>query len=196
MSEQMALNNSRQSARAFRVIMDTMARPGKVSTLPRLIEPSEPAYATSLTVLLSLGDHLTSIYLAEEFRKAEIEKALRFHTGSQLVHEQAPADFAVLNALHAEHALELWKRGTPEYPDQSASLIIQTTSLTQGEAVEFSGPGIETKTTVHIANITPTFWQARAEANAVIPLGIDLIFVTPHDILCCPRSTRVTVGGA
>jgi len=112
------------------------------------------------------------------------------------VREQAVADFAVLNALHAEQGLEYWKRGTPEYPDQSASLIIQTTSLTQGEAVQFSGPGIETTTTVHIANIMPSFWKARAEVNAVAPLGLDLIFVTPHDILCCPRSTRVTVGGA
>lgn len=195
MSEQAALNSSQQSARAFRVILDALARPGKVSQLPRLIGSSVPAFATSLTVLLSLGDHLTSIYLDHEFRVTAVEKLLRFHTGSQLVQERERTDFAVLNAARAEIGLERWKRGDPEYPDQSATLIIQTTSLNQGAPVQFAGPGIQSSTTVRIANVRPSFWEARAAVNAIAPLGIDLIFVTPSEILGCPRSTRVTVGG-
>ncbi len=196
MFNQATMNNSRQSARAFRVILDAMARPGKISQLPLVIDDSEPAFATSMTALLSLGDHLTSIYLAVEFRRPEIERLLRFHTGSQLVQDRSLCDFAVLTATEAESGLELWKRGNPEYPDQSATIIIQTTSLTQGHAVEFSGPGIQSTATVRIANITPSFWKARAEVNAVTPLGIDMIFVSPREILGCPRSTHVVhVGG-
>ena len=196
MFDQASMNNAKQGARAFRAILDAMARPGKICTLPILIDECEPAFATSLTILLALGDHLTSIYLAEEFRRAEIEKQLRFHTGSQLMQEQGRADFAVLNASGADIGLDLWKRGDPEYPDQSATLIIQSTSLSQGDPVQFSGPGVQSEISVRIANIMPSFWKARAEVNAIAPLGLDLLFVSPHAILGCPRSTRITVGDA
>src|SRR5665213_2650102 len=89
MFDQATLNNAQHGARAFRIILNSMARPGKVFTLPRLIEQSGPAYATTLTVLLALGDHLTSICLAEAFCTAEIEKLLRFHTASQLLEDRA-----------------------------------------------------------------------------------------------------------
>jgi alpha-D-ribose 1-methylphosphonate 5-triphosphate synthase subunit PhnH len=195
MFDQSTMNNAKQSARAFRAILDAMARPGKVLALPPLIEPLAPAHATSLTVLLTLADHLTNIHLDDALNLPAIEKALRFHTGAQLVRQQADADFAILDAGRAEDALLLWKRGTPEYPDQSATLIIQTPSLLRGEEVQFSGPGIQAATTVRIENIAPSFWKARAEANSVTPLGLDLLFVTQDAILGCPRSTRVSAGG-
>ena len=195
MFDQASMNNAQQGARAFRIILNAMARPGKVFTLPSLIEQSGPAYATTLTVLLALGDHLTSIYLAKAFSTAEIEKLLRFHTASQLLEDRAQADFAILNAADAEMALDAWKRGNPEYPDQSATLLIQTTSLTLGQEVQFSGPGIQSPIAVHIADINPSFWKARAAANATFPLGVDMIFITPQEILGCPRSTHVSFAG-
>src|SRR5665213_3357484 len=195
MFDRATMNNAQQGARAFRIILNAMARPGKVFTLPSLIEQSGPAYATTLTVLLALGDHLTSIYLAEAFCTAEIEKLLRFHTASQLVEDRAQADFAILNAANAEMALGAWSRGNPEYPDQSATLLIQTTSLAQGQEVQFWGPGIQSPITVHIADINPSFWKARAAANATFPLGVDMIFVTSQEILGCPRSTHVSFAG-
>ncbi len=196
MFDQAAINDSQKNARAFRAILDAMARPGQPRLLPCLVEELTPAHATSLSILLSLGDHLTSIYLDSEFKLPEIEKLIRFHTGSRLTDDCASADFALLSAGTAGEHLDQWKLGTLEYPDQSTTLIFQTASFTTGLPVEFAGPGLKAPMVAHIADMSSAFWVARAKANAGFPLGLDMIFASPDQILGCPRSSTVKSKGA
>jgi alpha-D-ribose 1-methylphosphonate 5-triphosphate synthase subunit PhnH len=85
----------------------------------------------------------------------------------------------------------VFAQGTAEYPDRSATLILQVESLKGGPKLVLKGPGIK-----DLANISPhplpADFVARMRANrALFPRGVDLILVAGTSILGLPRSTRV-----
>ena len=112
--------------------MNAMVRPGQVAVLPLLEYGVGLALPTSMTVLLSLCDHLTTIYLAPSLTCPALVKALRFHTGTRISDDSTVADFALVQASGAHIGLQQWKCGTHEYPDRSTTLIVQTPSLADG----------------------------------------------------------------
>ena len=176
--------------------MNAMARPGQVERLPVIEGEVGLVLPTSMTVLLSLCDHLTTVFLAPSLTSPEVVKALRFHTGSSVNEIPKHADFAVIPISEAHLGLDQWQTGTHEYPDRSTTLIVQASSFADGPLQSFEGPGIQSACPVQISGINSGFWAKRAEINAGYALGLDLLFAKTDEIIGCPRSTRVTqVGG-
>ena len=81
-----------------------------------------------------------------------------------------------------------FQKGTPEYPDRSATLIVEVGTLAVAGAV-LSGPGIESQARLSLPEV------AAFQANrAVFPLGLDFFFTCGSEVAGLPRSTRVAEG--
>jgi alpha-D-ribose 1-methylphosphonate 5-triphosphate synthase subunit PhnH len=171
-----------QSARAFREILEAMARPGTIRRIQGA-RPPEPVSIAAGTALLVLTDPTTTLHLAGRADCPAVHDWVAFHIGAPLVAAEE-ADFAV-GTWDALQPVTRFKIGQPDYPDRSATLIVEVDRLVNhGPAL--TGPGIETATWLNLPE-TATFRANRA----LFPLGFDTLFTAGDRIAGLPRSTRV-----
>ena len=169
------------AARAFRGLMQAMARPGRIETVGGVVPPA-PLSVAAGTVLVTLCDPETGLHLAGAHDTPNVREWITFHTGAPLV----PATEAAF-VLGTWDAIELdaLPLGTPEYPDRSATVIVEMTDLTTKGAT-LTGPGIRETAGLNLPDI------ARFQQNAALfPLGLDFYFTCDARIAALPRSTKV-----
>jgi alpha-D-ribose 1-methylphosphonate 5-triphosphate synthase subunit PhnH len=171
-----------QSARAFREVLEAIARPGTIRRVEGAAPPAPLSVAAGVA-LLTLTDSTTRLHLAGAADCPDLRDWIAFHIGAPLVAAEQ-ADFA-LGTWEALQPVARFSVGQPDYPDRSATLIVEQGWLTNhGPAL--TGPGIET---VAWLNLPET---AAFRANrALFPLGFDTIFTSGDRIAALPRSTRV-----
>ncbi len=191
MTEAAFANPAHDLALAFRPILDVMANPGRIQRFaPPLSSPSGLS-TEAAAVALTLCDFQTPIWLGEGLRTPAVEHYLRFHAGAPLTRVANEAFFVFADANQGIPALELFPKGTPEYPDRSATVIIQTAGLRSDAGVTLRGPGILTERRLAVAGLDAGFWQQMIASRMDFPLGIDVIFVGPETIAAVPRSTLI-----
>ena len=173
-----------QAAHAFRAAMTVMARPGEIRPLIGANAP-EPLSVAAGTLLLTLCDPDTKVYLAGVVNTKPVRDWLTFHTGAHLS-AASEADFAV-GAWSELGPFNVYRVGTAEYPDRSATLIVESDDLQQTGA-ELRGPGI--KETAHLSVPDVPTLQANA---ALYPLGCDFFFTSGDRVAALPRSTQINV---
>ncbi|MEM9973457.1 MAG: phosphonate C-P lyase system protein PhnH [Pseudomonadota bacterium] len=172
----------REAAYAFRGLMRAMARPGTIETLAGAAPPA-PLSPAAGTALLTLCDPDTPLYLAGAFDTPDIRAWVAFHTGAPLT---GPAHCAfALGSWEDVLPLDPYPIGTPEYPDRSATLIIECEALAQSGAT-LSGPGIRDTATLALPD-TELFRRNTAR----FPLGLDFLFTAGREIAAMPRTTRI-----
>lgn len=171
-----------QSARAFREILEAMARPGTIRRVSGATPPA-PLSVAAGTVLLTLVDPTTKLHLAGASDCADVRDWVAFHLGAPLVSAH-DADFA-LGTWEALSPVDRFRIGQPDYPDRSATLIVEMDRLANhGPAL--AGPGIKLATWLNLPE------TAAFRANRLLfPLGFDTILTTGNQLACLPRSTRV-----
>ncbi|MBA4324229.1 MAG: phosphonate C-P lyase system protein PhnH [Rhodobacter sp.] len=171
-----------QSARAFREILEAMARPGTIRRVQGA-SPPPPLSVAAGVALLVLTDPTTRLHLAGRADCADVRHWVAFHIGAPLAAAE-DADFAV-GTWDALHPVSRFRIGQPDYPDRSATLIVECDRLApHGPAL--TGPGIETATWLNLPE-TAAFRANRA----LFPLGFDTLFTAGDRIAGLPRSTRV-----
>ncbi len=171
-----------QSARAFREILEAMARPGTIRRVSGATSPAPLSVAASVALLV-LTDPTTRLHLAGRADCPAVRDWVSFHTGAPFVRAE-DADFA-LGTWEALHPVDRFRIGQPDYPDRSATLIVECDRLVNhGPAL--TGPGIETATWLNLPE-TAAFRANRA----LFPLGFDTIFTAGDRMAGLPRSTRV-----
>ncbi|MEO1491268.1 MAG: phosphonate C-P lyase system protein PhnH [Pseudomonadota bacterium] len=170
------------AAACFRAALQAMARPGTVHSAAPAGVPSGLSPAAS-ALALTLLDHETPVWLAPSVATETVRTWLAFHTGAPVTPRREDANFAIgpwdEMAPLAEFAV-----GTPEYPDRSATLIVEVADL--GTTHRLTGPGIED--TAHLTHPDPAFARANA---ALFPCGIDLFLTAGDRLAAIPRTTRV-----
>ncbi len=191
MSELGFTNLAVDSAHAFRTIMSAMSRPGRIHTLSTRLEVPPPLGHSAAAIALTLCDFETPIYLAPALRSPRLERYLRFHTGAPLMGRAKDAAFAFVRADELLPDAEELARGSHEYPDRSATLVVQTESISNAGPAELTGPGIKGTATLGVAGMSGRAWQFLADNHAGFPLGFDVIFTSPVAIAALPRSTAV-----
>ncbi|MCU0943296.1 MAG: phosphonate C-P lyase system protein PhnH, partial [Hydrogenophaga sp.] len=85
--------------------------------------------------------------------------------------------------------------GTDEYPDQSATCVIEVKALdTSGaDALVLTGPGVASEQRLCVRGL-PDDFVAQWDANhRRFPRGVDLFLATPTHIAGLPRTTRARV---
>ncbi len=175
-------NPAIQSAHAFRSVMEAMARPGTIQDITGA-EPPAPMSKAAGAVMLTLCDTDTTVYLAGDLDSAEVRAWLAFHTGTKVT-GPSHAMFAI-GTWDALAPLSAYQVGTSEYPDRSATLIVESEDL--GDGATLSGPGI--KTTASLSLPETAAFQAN---RAMFPLGLDFIFTCGDQLAALPRSTEVS----
>lgn len=191
MSDQQYPSEVIEASHAFRTIMSAVSRPGRI--LPFKADRAAPAplWATAACVARTLCDFQTPVWLAPELHDEAVRNYIRFHTGAPIAVRPEEASFIFLQAASAEIDPSLFAQGTHEYPDRSATLVIQVATLGNAGEVELSGPGIPLPLKFHAEGLPPIFWEAMAENHEQFPLGVDVVFVSPNAIAALPRSIAI-----
>jgi alpha-D-ribose 1-methylphosphonate 5-triphosphate synthase subunit PhnH len=179
------------SQATFRAALDALARPGRVVPLAPLLTPPAPLNPTAAALCLALADLDTPLWLDPAADSAAVRDYLRFHSGAPLVAGRADATFAVLAAPATAADFEGFAPGTPEYPDRSATLIVQVAGFAEAGGVTLSGPGIESHRGLAVDGLPEGFWTWARANHAGYPLGVDVLFAAPDRVAGLPRSTAV-----
>ena len=94
---------SRDAARAFRICLNVMARPGTIERLEGATPPA-PLSTAAGTLLLTLCDAETPIHLAGGHDVAPVRDWITFHTNAPIVSDRTGAAFALGTWLHPSAA--------------------------------------------------------------------------------------------
>lgn len=173
---------ARDAARAFRAALDAMARPGTIAAMTGAKAPA-PCSNAAAALLLTLCDNTTPIYLAPSHDTDAIRSWITFHTSAPIMGPNH-ATFA-LGTWEALQPVDQFKIGTPEYPDRSATLIIEMENL-RPKGATLRGPGI--KDTASLSLPETAAFQANRQT---FPLGFDCYFTSGDQLAGLPRSTIV-----
>lgn len=181
--------------RHFRTVLDAMSRPGRVNRLTGpVLSPPAPFLPASAAVAFALLNADVTFHLTG-FTDAAAAY-LTAHTHSRPA-PAAQADFLFLSGNAPLDAVHEARLGLPAYPEGGATVIVQIEQVGRSSSVgglqlTLEGPGIESREIVYVAGLRSELPALLQERNREFPLGLDAIFVTPHDSLfCLPRTTRV-----
>jgi alpha-D-ribose 1-methylphosphonate 5-triphosphate synthase subunit PhnH len=174
-----------EAAHAFRLVLEAAAHPGRRIALAGIDAPP-PCSPAAATVLLTLVDGTTPLHLAGAHDCAALRAWVGFHLGAPLVGPQDAA-FA-LGTWDALCPLTAYPQGSAEYPDRSATLIVDSTAL-EGVAMPLSGPGIKDKAWLNLPD--PAALRSNA---ALFPRGVDFLFTFGAQLAALPRSTQIGDG--
>lgn len=173
---------ARDAARAFRAVLEAMARPGTIHAVAGALPPA-PCSPAAGAVLLTLADRTTPVHLAPSHDRAALRDWIAFHTGAPLV-AAGEAVFA-LGDWPGLQPLDRFSVGLPDYPDRSATLIVEMPALLPAGA-RLTGPGIR-----DAAHLSLPGTAAFAGNRALYPLGLDFILTAGDRLAALPRTTRV-----
>ncbi|HXJ79635.1 MAG TPA: phosphonate C-P lyase system protein PhnH [Candidatus Methylomirabilis sp.] len=177
--------------RIFRGALDAMSHPGRVVSVPPPLEIPEPLQPATACLCLTLVDGDTPVWLDAAARRPEVIEYLRFHCGCPIVTDPVGSRFAVVADPGAMPPLEAFDQGSDEYPDRSATLIVQVEALGAGVEARLTGPGIDIETRLAVWRLPRTFWPSVRQNHARFPRGIDLILTSGLSMVALPRTTRV-----
>jgi alpha-D-ribose 1-methylphosphonate 5-triphosphate synthase subunit PhnH len=182
---------------AYRGLLDSMSRPGSISNMEEQsgkVDIETGCFPSTAVLALMLLDTEVSFKVFSE-REDEITKIINQLTYAKAA-DAKKADFIFVldDALPGdlEEALVKAKTGDLINPHESATVIVEADSVTSGEQMVLSGPGIEKECFASVS-ISGNWEEIRAEKNVEFPLGIDLIFTDSNsNLLCLPRTTQIS----
>jgi len=177
--------------RTFRGVLDAMAHPGRIVTLPPLPEPPAPLLPATAVIALTLLDYETPVWLDTRARSGEALEYLRFHCGVPVVELARAAAFAVVADGEDLPALDDFDLGTDEFPDRSTTVIVQVRSFRPGHGRRLTGPGIDGESRIEVQGVSEWLWSMLRENNASFPRGVDVLLTADSRVVALPRSTRV-----
>lgn len=179
----------------YRLILDSMARPGKINVIPS-IEIDEPMDINNASALIAFALLNTDA----SFHAVEGEAVTQFialHT-SAVVADVENAELVFVSGLHEADFIAQLKTGTLSYPETGATVIADVTRISDtkmSNAIELTlkGPGVNGTTTVYVAGLNTDILDELKEQNLEFPLGIDLMLTDGgNHLICIPRSNDIS----
>lgn len=186
--------------RAFRRLLLAMSQPGRVCELPHPAATGRKPWEAILLILESLLDQEVSAAVIGAGQSRELESLVAGRTRCRTA-DAGQADFLIVADGDSRGEILRAKRGTPQYPDTSATAVFGVWSLLvpekQPPIAALTGPGIRGEALLSpIAGLGPHELEHLRVVNGDFPLGVDAIFSDPAGrILCIPRSTNIRIVG-
>src|SRR5262245_7565919 len=134
------------SQRIFRAVLDAMAHPGRIVSVPPPLDTPAPLWPATASMCLTLVDGETPVWLDAAARRADVIEYLRFHCGCPIATEPRDARFAVVVEPSEMLSLDAFDPGSDEYPDRAATVIVQVEEFRADAGLRLTGPGIESET--------------------------------------------------
>ncbi len=178
------------SQRTFRQILKAFSYPCRIVSLEVEMEVPPPLYSTTGAICLTLLDSETPFWM-DQTLDSEVGEWLRFHCGCPLVDSPLKARFALISQRFESTLLDQFHIGEDEFPEQSATLLIQVSGFQKGVGRSFTGPGIKTEERLDVHGLPEAFWRFWHRNNSLYPLGVDVILIAPSAIVGLPRTTEV-----
>jgi alpha-D-ribose 1-methylphosphonate 5-triphosphate synthase subunit PhnH len=178
----------------FRRALEALSMPGRLIDLPDLATVPKQGHSASALLLLALVDSDCALWLSPSLAGTDAQAWLRFHTGCRFVQAPGEANFLWLYAGDPWPVLSDMQLGSDEYPDQSATCIMETRSLQTGgedQVWSLTGPGIAAPIGLTAEGMPENFAAQWAVNHSAFPRGVDVILTTATQALGLPRSTAL-----
>ncbi|PDW04956.1 phosphonate C-P lyase system protein PhnH [Candidatus Viridilinea mediisalina] len=192
------------NSRTFRILLDSLARPGTLGRLPPPPQgydlPLLPAMQLpnhyAVAALLSLLDQGTSMAHAAGGLWLSAEHPLtRWFTlrSNAQVETPAYADYVLLHDPASAACLGDLKRGSLTFPEQSCTAFLCVAQLDEhGATWRLAGPGIAGSRTVGIPGLPANVLSVIMATRSDFPLGVDIFCIdVTGACLGLPRTTRI-----
>lgn len=180
-----------ESQRIFRVLLDALAHPGRIVVMPGPDSSPAPIHGAAAAICLALVDHETPLWLDAAAARGGMAEFVRFHCGCQVVEAPEQARFAVVSDPDAMPPLARFDIGTDEFPDRSATVIVQTRGLSEGPGRRLTGPGIAGESRLEVSGLPASLWRALDANHALFPRGVDVLLTDGARLVALPRTTKV-----
>jgi len=177
------------SQRIFRSLLEAMAHPGRIVDVAVELQAPSPLHPAAAAACLTLLDFDTPLWLDEAASRPDAVEWLRFHSGAPIVSRPQAARFALI--ADPQGMPDTFDSGTAEYPERSATLIVQVQSLLGGTGRRLRGPGIADEARLEVAGVPDAFWTWMAANHALFPCGVDVVLSAGRVIAALPRTTEV-----
>lgn len=181
-----------RAQRTFTALMRAMSEPGRVEKMDALTGVPEALPSGLASVACALADFETSLWLDPHLAANEaVTRYLRFQTGAPIVADAGKASFALVSNAEELPPFDHFALGSQDYPDRSATIVMEVQSFASATRYDLTGPGIETSASFAPGPL-PADFEDRMNANrALFPRGVDLILTSKGEVASLPRSTRV-----
>jgi alpha-D-ribose 1-methylphosphonate 5-triphosphate synthase subunit PhnH len=183
---------TRDAQRAFRAVLDALARPTRPYALTGPDEPPAALGSGLAAVALTLLDEDCVVWLGGSLAgDAEVAAWLAFHTGASRTDDPSAAGFVIADpdALPALACLAL---GTDEAPHLSATVVLDVRGRTGPARFTARGPGIDGAAVLAAPWAWSGFAAAWQQNTELFPRGVDLLLVDSSTVTGLPRTTRLT----
>ncbi|GLO65411.1 MULTISPECIES: phosphonate C-P lyase system protein PhnH [Oceanobacillus] len=193
----MVTNFVHDTQHTYRKILDSMSKPGKISSVEFKLEHELHCFPATFLVALTLFDAEVNFHvIANDTKLANLLS--QYTVATQVPIEKA--DYIIVkNNTDPGDLIKTLKKGcvgTLSDPHQSATLMVEQQNIIENGNLELSGPGIKETHSIGL-EVSEEFWWERDEKIKEYPLGIDLIFTDQNsNIVCIPRTTKVHRRGA
>ena len=177
---------------SFRRLLKAMSEPGAIVALHSLTQGWAPFNIASTSVLLTLADNDTPVWIADALENEAAIQNVRFHTNAPVCATPEQAKFAVASEAISSAQLNALAQGTDVAPNTSATLILQVSSLSGGRMLRLTGAGIAEERMI-APQLPDCVIHELTERPHPFPLGIDLLLTCGERLLAIPRTTHVEV---
>jgi alpha-D-ribose 1-methylphosphonate 5-triphosphate synthase subunit PhnH len=194
------LDTIRSDQQTFRTVLTALANPGQIERLANQSRSDAPMLngnRFTASLLMALLDHEVSFSVEPGPDAGVFAAYILKRTRCPIVStDRAAFVVADHSKLDPQLPLEL-HTGSFDYPDDAATLIVQTPALDQKTGdltLALEGPGVPGRRVIKLSGVSAEFFAARDRANAHYPIGIDLLFIDQEGrIIALPRTTQVTI---
>jgi alpha-D-ribose 1-methylphosphonate 5-triphosphate synthase subunit PhnH len=176
------------SQAVFRVLLDTLARPGRVRQLP-----AGPAAGAGIVPLALAVVGSTVAIAGSPSWPDRICRA----TGA-IGADIAEASLVAIYGAADPRTISLLRRGSALAPEEGAKVGLGCAALTEGGpgelTIELSGPGVRGRTRLGVDGVGREVFDALRVVNGSFPAGVDVWLIDERgQVAGLPRSTRQAV---
>ena len=183
-----------QSQEHFRLIMDSMANPGKLNRLKADIHGISPLNNASILIGFALMNSDVTFFIQDH--DEDITDYFIDNTSAKPASAEK-ADFLYLSGKKANiGAVEMVKEGSLEYPEKGAFLVLEAERISEqilegSVELVLKGPGVNGSKKVFVLGVSPELLQIVSLKNKEYPLGVDTLLTDEEgQLLCLPRSNQ------
>lgn len=188
------------SQAVFRSALQALSHPGRCVPVKQNSELPRHGHAAAANFLLAMLDAECTLWLSPSLRGSDADMWLRFHTGCQLVERADQAQFVWVGAADPFPPLHSLRQGSDEFPDHSATCLVDVRYLgatgdpeksADTQVWTLTGPGIRDEATLSVAGLPTDFVAQWVNNHAGFPRGVDLFLATRDALVGLPRTTRI-----
>lgn len=169
------------AGQSFRRLTKAMSEPGVIVALHQLKHGWQPLDLATTSVLLTLTDASTPVWLCASLKNDLVTQNLRLNTRAPLADAPQEAVFALADGSLNAAQLSALSRAT---------LILQVPGLSGGRMLRLTGAGINEERMI-APQLPACLLNTLSERPHAAPLGYDLLLTCGERLLAIPGTTPV-----